>query len=147
MITSAHMNTAARNNSTPRIFGAATVLLFLSGCFNTVYIAGEGAFVTTQSTGGASGESFHVKTWHRFYLWGRLPRTRVIEVDKAVSEALGRDVKYITSLKLRGSGSTSATILRYITFGIYIPQVLVIEGRAHETKPALPPIPSTPSAK
>ena len=73
-------------------------LLLTSGCLKTIYVASADGYVNTKATG--TGRRFTATIPNKFYLLGTVPRVNVIEVDRAVSWALRRDVRYITGLEI-----------------------------------------------
>lgn len=119
--------------------GLAALLLGATGCYNTILIASPRAHVTTLDAG--EGQWFQARTKNNFRFWGISPRIRVIEVDRVVSQHLGRDVTRIDGLRVIQVTTFLDGLLNAITFGIYNPRTLIIQGKIpppprEETEPA-----------
>ena len=104
------------------------VLLLCCGCFNTLYVASENAYVTTKT---GDGTPFKVRAINGFGLWGLVPALKVVEVDRVVSRKLGRDIRHITGLKI-SEGVGPEQFATVITLGLYSPRALIIEGEFKE---------------
>ena len=105
------------------------VLISLPGCWNTAFIASPGSVVTTKSAQG--GTPFKTQFALPFYLWGTFPRQRIVYVDQMVSRSLGRRVRHITDLRIKG-GTSYEMIGAIFTYGLYFPYSVIIQGRYHE---------------
>lgn len=124
------------SRSSAQLLACAAALFACSGCLKTIYLAGPDGYVTTQSAEG--GEHFRVRIRNDFGLWGLVPAQRVIEVDRAVSLHLAREVRNISNLRIRQELSPLNALLQFITLGLYTPRTLEIEGMIH-AEPPFPP--------
>lgn len=117
------------SDKTTKLTGALLIasLVLLSGCLNAVYVASEGARVTTKES--AAGTPFSVKVGEHYGVWGLVPPIRAVEVDRVVAEQTGADVRSITGLRITRHRTVLNWVLEAITFGLYNPRTLVIEGR------------------
>lgn len=134
------------NRRTATSAALLAALTLCSGCLNTVFVASRDAHVTTRDTG--EGRPFIVRAKNNFTVWGNFPRIRVIEVDRLVGQHTGRKITKITGLRMAQHTTFVDGLLTFITFGLYSPRTLVIQGRM-TGEPATPPIedegpPATP---
>ena len=119
-------------------------LVACSGCMSTMYMASPDGYVTTKSAEG--GDYFRLEIRNDFSLWGLLPKVKIIEVDRVVSQHLMRDVRNISNLVIRQEVTALNMVLQTITLGIYTPRTVVIEGMIHEKRPFPPPPAAGPIA-
>lgn len=106
-------------------------LVLCSGCLNTAYIASKDGMVDTRRSG--QGTPFSVTTKEVFHVWGTKPPVLVVEVDRVVSEILGKEIKQITGLRITRHQTFLDGVLQTITLGLYNPRTLVIQGEYHDS--------------
>ena len=122
-----------------RALVASCAFVACVGCQNTVYVASRGAYVDTRRY--PRGTPFSISTTNTFAFCGLLPEAKVVHVDRLVSNALRKDVRIITGLKIAQYTELGDALFQAITLGFVVPRTLVVEGVYHEEGLPTSPVP------
>ena len=111
-----------------------TALFTVTGCYDLAFVASPGARVTTLSRPG--GRTFRVSRGYGFVLWGLVPNTKIVEVNRLVSEELGFRVRDISDLEIETDLAVGSFFLgSLLTLGLATSQRVVVQGRIHDPIP------------
>ncbi len=100
---------------------------WLSGCSSIHYRAQDKPMINFKSCSNANTEPFHYEETYDFYAWGLVPNP--VEVDvTAIAKANGAS-KGLCDVVIEERFTPLDCILGAVTFGIYCPRTVIIDGK------------------
>ena len=104
------------------------ISFLITSCSSINFTSSDIIPVSFNHSEGTS-EKVSVNVESSFYLWGLLPQTKTIEVDKAFTE---NNINKVSDISIKEIKTSKTVLWAVLSMGLYYPKTFLIEGKLPE---------------
>ncbi|MAX66119.1 MAG: hypothetical protein QF441_10240 [Bacteriovoracaceae bacterium] len=99
-------------------------LVILFGC-SSIHFQSSHAIPSSFNYENIKGKEVSLKVTEPFYMWGIVPKERIVEVDKVFVK---KGFSSVSDIKIKEIDTVKKGLWMFFTFGMYYPQSFEISG-------------------